>query len=145
MIQRFKRPDGRRGVALLIVLGLLATLFVYAVAVQIAVQSGVNQSRALGRTLRQRAAIEAALATAAAWKAPREEKMQAPGLPADTLQVAVQPFDPADPSMPRAGGIGIAPLPGDVLVKIVWLADPKSELRYVVNQEGRRRGTILLP
>jgi hypothetical protein len=133
----------RRGVALLVALGVMALLVVYAVTTQTTTQMGRDHQRSSNRTLMRRAGAENLLAQAAGWRQGGMRALTLPGEPGLSADVGLRPLDSADAIYTALKGV--AHLPGDALVTLRWREAPGTASAWLINQRGRRQGAIALP
>jgi hypothetical protein len=135
---RGARPMGRRGVALGVVIGVLALVLVYLVTAQIAIQSSLNQMIRSRQEILRQAATRQFLAQIARRGTTGSQKMESWRKTSEWADVVVEPATVAP------GGGALRLLPGDAIAKIRWLEPPFAPRRYLVNLKGLRAGAIAL-
>jgi hypothetical protein len=130
-------------VALLVALGVLAVLGMFAALVANTVDA-TRARTALGRANHQRSIAAAAfLELAVGWSAPHEETVTLGAESGATARVAVRPLAPDDPVWPQIPGISRRE--GDRLATIDWADGARSDERYLINDSGRRPAAVRLP
>lgn len=140
------RPVARRnkrGVALLVVLGLVALLLIYSITAQTAVDSTRVQSKTQGRALGRTLATASLLAQAGAWKTARTEQLRVGENPDLAAEVTLKPLTAGDDFWRQWPGL--KPLAGDALATVLWRQPPSIQATYLINVEGRRQGAVRLP
>jgi hypothetical protein len=133
----------RRGVAILVALGVMAVLVVYVVTLHTSLISTLNQRSNSRREMVRRAGAESLLARASAWSAPETQTLETGGETALRAEVGLRPLAADDALWGRTPGL--ASLPGDALVTVRWLQPGTEPAAYLINREGRRSGAVLLP
>jgi hypothetical protein len=132
-------PMGRRGVALAVVMGVLALVIIYAVTAQVSIQSALNRMVLTRQEILRQAATRQFLAQVVARRGTTgSQKMESWGKMPEWAEVVVEPAAIAP------GGGALRSLPGDAVATIRWVEPPFAPRRYLVNLKGLRAGAVVL-